>query len=440
MYLIVQPMTVSTDYARSSFTVNISRSFNNKSFLDDKLQQTGTIIMKEVMPPSRRKKSRSVFNEIASLNPPRTKQGLVQSLENGRKPGQRNRNLYSCPLDKQTRCGVKFTVFCDRHTNGWYLSCPKLLTCKSTRQECIQLYTHNHLRTDPDDIATTSTTLTKDIEDFITQCLTQGTTLLSIIDLVRVRYHINMTEEQLKYRRKNFIDNMISDLEGSSLDGIQQLSAAKKLLHMFDKMTDVSYICVKHDIDSGFVTYQKEKNQQALSTQLTETETVHLAHQIEIDSWRQMLGLNDNKEIMVAFAWAHDVELRKLRMFPELIAVDCTFGVNKQKRSLLTATGKDSTNKVFVGFRCFMPSKQKRAYDWAIGKAIPHLIGNSLLFNQVITCDQEKAMNDAILTSINNPTSLWRNSKLRLDFYHMFEQRWKEKVMQNEHQIHQMSS
>ena len=123
---------------------------------------------------------------------------------------------------------------------------------------------------------------------------------------------------------------MISDLEGSSLDGIQQLSAAEKLLRMFDKMTDVSYICVKHDIDSGFVTYQKEKNQQALSTQLTETETVHLAHQIEIDSWRQMLGLNDNKEIMVAFAWAHDVELRKLRMFPELIAVDCTFGVNKQ--------------------------------------------------------------------------------------------------------------
>ena len=119
---------------------------------------------------------------------------------------------------------------------------------------------------------------------------------------------------------------------------------------MFEKMTDVSYICVKHDIDSGFVTYHKEKNQDASSSKLSQTETTQLAHQIEIDSWRQTLGLNNNREIMVAFAWSHDVELRKLRMFPELIAVDCTFGVNKQKHSLLTATGKDSTNKVFIGF------------------------------------------------------------------------------------------
>ena len=68
---------------------HVSRS-SNKVFEVDKLQQTGTIVMKKVMPPSRKDKTSSTYNEIASMDPPRNKEGLVKSLDNGRKPGQRN--------------------------------------------------------------------------------------------------------------------------------------------------------------------------------------------------------------------------------------------------------------------------------------------------------------------------------------------------------------
>ena len=75
-----------------------------------------------------------------------------------------------------------------------------------------------------------------------------------------------------------------------------------------------------------------------------------------------------------------------------------------------------------------MPSKQKRAYSWAIGKAMLFLVGEAIKYNQVMTCDMEQALADFILEAINDPTSHFKNSKLRLDFYHMFEQKWKEHV------------
>ena len=122
----------------------------------------------------------------------------------------------------------------------------------------------------------------------------------------------------------------------------------------------------------------------------------------------------------MSFAWGIDCELRKLRMYPEFIAVDSTFGMNKQKRSLFTASGYDGQKRSFIGFRCFMPSKQKKAYRWAIGKAMPFLTGEAMKFNQVIVCDLEQAMVDAITDCINDPTSLLRFSKLRYDYYHLY--------------------
>ena len=46
--------------------------------------------------------------------------------------------------------------------------------------------------------------------------------------------------------------------------------------------------------------------------------------------WSQAKTTND---ISVAFAWAHDDELRYTEMYPEFLAVDVTFGVNCQKNN-----------------------------------------------------------------------------------------------------------
>ena len=186
------------------------------------------------------------------------------------------------------------------------------------------------------------------------------------------------------------------------------MNSATKLIRLFESMDGVSFVYVQHKINSGFVTYTKDRSSPIKQSQFIDQENTSLAAEIEIESWRGSLGLNGSKDILVSFAWAHDSEIRLFRMFPEFIAVDGTFGMNLQKRSLLTANGYDADKKSFIDFRCFIPSKQKKAYRWAIGKAMPFLVGSAIRYNQVIACDMEQALVDSIKDSIKDPTSSLR--------------------------------
>ena len=87
------------------------------------------------------------------------------------------------------------------------------------------------------------------------------------------------------------------------------------------------------------------------------------------------LAISGTEDVLVSFAWSHDVEKRQMLMFPEFLAVDMTFGLNREKRNLLTFVGIDGDNRSFNGCRCWMPSKQTVAYRWTINVALPILIG-----------------------------------------------------------------
>jgi len=87
-----------------------------------------------------------------------------------------------------------------------------------------------------------------------------------------------------------------------------------------------------------------------------------------------VLKLGDDEDILVSFAWCHDEEKRMMVMFLEYPCTDMTFGLNREQRNLVTFVGCDGHNKSFTGFRCWMPSKQKFAYQWAIGVALPSLV------------------------------------------------------------------
>lgn len=142
----------------------------------------------------------------------------------------------------------------------------------------------------------------------------------------------------------------------------------------------------------------------------------------EVASWRRELKLGDNNEILVAFAWSHNEEARKLSMFPEFFtAVDLTFGVNRQKRPLLVLSGVDGENKSFTGFRCFMPSKTKQAYKWALHIALLLVNGQATINRmQCISTDNEEALKEAIEESRHHLGGLPLRIKHRLDFYHLF--------------------
>jgi hypothetical protein len=110
------------------------------------------------------------------------------------------------------------------------------------------------------------------------------------------------------------------------------------------------------------------------------------------------LKIEDEDQILVAFAWCHDDEKRKMLMFPEFWATDMTFGLNIECRQLLTVAGVDGNCKSFTGLRVWMPSKQRVAYQWALSTALPVLVGETtcLLRNKVIASEDEAALVQAI--------------------------------------------
>ena len=97
----------------------------------------------------------------------------------------------------------------------------------------------------------------------------------------------------------------------------------------------------------------------------------------------------------------------------------------------------DGDLKVFNAMNCFMPSKQFRAYDWAINIAFPKLVGiQSCHFNSIFTSDQEMALvlsirkfiNESDEKSDNLSMCTAPNSSHRFDTYHIFTKEWKCKV------------
>ena len=100
------------------------------------------------------------------------------------------------------------------------------------------------------------------------------------------------------------------------------------------------------------------------------------------------------------------------------MALDLTFGTNKQRRPLFVVAGVDGCNKSFTMFRAFMPSKEHRAVRWVMLKALPMLLGRDILQRvYVIATDMEHALSDAISSGITS--KIFPRAKHRLDYFHL---------------------
>ena len=93
-----------------------------------------------------------------------------------------------------------------------------------------------------------------------------------IIDVIKTSVEISVSLEQIKHQREDYIVDMIALMNGESKNDIAQLSAAEKLIQLFENMINVSFVYGKHEINSGFVSYTKQKtNQQTFKCSLIQT-------------------------------------------------------------------------------------------------------------------------------------------------------------------------
>ena len=350
---------------------------NKKSKLDfqyDKLQASNTILTKEHQLTSTKGHSRSSKLSLANITNDINTSNNNQS--NNTKPcskykkkiNMKNRTSTKQALSKECLCSLSINLFCYINDKNWYVAINN--KCLPTATNAAPIYVHsNHLPIDPDHLVTRQNLLNNNVKTKILEYIDQGLSDTDICKVIQNDMKINITQSQVYHNRTKHVDTLIQDHVSQQKEYVT-MSSVDKLLLLFKTIQNASYIYVQHSITSGFVTYHMSHKEKS------NIEDISLEN--EILTWRRLLRIDDSENILVSFAWCHDDEKRKFVMFPEYLAMDMTFGLNKERRNLVTFVGMDGQNKAFTALRCWMPSKKYVAYDWAVRKAFPTLMGQKV--------------------------------------------------------------
>ena len=389
----------------------LSRPKTKRIFSDAFSQQPCTFIQQSHGSSSVKGKSRSKSNRLCHLP---EKLPAHNGIENVVIQKRKYNSVRPNVIDQ--KCPFKFTIICAKEDKKWYL-------VNNYKNNTDTEYHFNHPPLHYDHKAIKSNHLSLNITDFMKKCVNEQMAIPRIISIVKEMFNETVSKHSIEGIRNVEINNITNEVSKSPAG-----TAVDQLIAQFSVMTDVSFIYVKHDMNSGFVTYKKNKNSTVNSFPSSDEYTS--VYKADVDLWRKKLEISGSKQLLVAFAWCHDDEFRMTKMFPEFLACDVTFGVNKEQRNLFLLVGVDGSNKVFTAFHCFMQSKQMRAYSWALIVAARHLLTDNVLeLNSCLACDGESAMFGPLRSMMRNKSGCFAFSKNRLDKFHLFEKEWKDNVI-----------
>jgi hypothetical protein len=392
----------------------VSRA-RKRCFKADTVQEVNTYIQQAHGSPSVKGCSRSAHKQRAHITKNNLDQTDKSSLSSWSKKATTKR-----PVHKAHCCPFHLIIFCSSIDQKWYLrhSGPKNITYSMTHSDHMPMQ-YNHANVSINNVP-------DEAMKYIDECLQEQITAPLICNLVRSRYNVSVSEKLInRYRHKmlyDVLDECNDKPYGTPVD---------RLISLFTARNDVSFVYITHHMESGYVTHRKTKNDKNslhVNTDKLNDGCIPVHHH-EVDAWRKQLRVSNKKELLVAFAWCHDDELRAVKMFPEFLAVDMTFGVNKEQRNLLLIAGIDGHNNVFTAYHCFMPSKQTCAYTWALKEAARYLLTEQVLeHNKCFACDQEQAL-FMPLREMMSSTNYLAKSHHRLDQFHLFKKEWKDNVV-----------
>lgn len=316
---------------------------------------------------------------------------------------KRNRTKTKLPTCSDQQCPFKLRIIL-APDNHWYLiECGKI-HCSHT----------GHIFINPEHLHTPASLCSQEIHLFVTNLFVQQVTVSSIIGLVRSQFNLTLTPDQIRDIRDASFESRIE--EALTINA----TSAERLIALLRSIPDMNFIYITHKIDSGFVTFKKSRNKKSEQIESSETSNDTAVAVDAIEVWRKDLGLYGGDSILVAVAWALDEEILEFEKYPEYVACDVTFGVNRNQRNLALCAVVDSNNHVSTFLRCLMPSKERRAYNWLFSVAFPFLLGSTLSKVSVLSMDNEVNMNQAYMSSVKAKIYGWSPfAKLRLDYFHM---------------------
>ena len=127
------------------------------------------------------------------------------------------------------------------------------------------------------------------VKSMIGNLVLSGVTNSAIVDYVQKQFSTVISSNQIRKYKLQEMDDII----GGFGDTNPSPTAVDKLIKLMQSMTNVSYIIVKHDSDSGLVTYQKarEKPNETKSIMRNDDPTASSFLE-EVKSWRSSLTIS----------------------------------------------------------------------------------------------------------------------------------------------------
>ena len=153
------------------------------------------------------------------------------------------------PMSSSEYCSFSFPVFCSsvEETYGkWFIAA-------SIRKKKANHYMHtNHLPMSTVHLSQPLSVLPEQIIDVIKLKIRSGSAAMAIVSEIRELYHVTISLTQVYNLKHQVVEDMVR-----SAGEHPSFSAAERLIQVFKTYKDVSYIYVKHDVSSGYVTYTK---------------------------------------------------------------------------------------------------------------------------------------------------------------------------------------
>lgn len=271
--------------------------------------------------------------------------GSSRSSNRKRLPGDsRNRSESKLPTPKEQLCPFTIKIFLSPDSL-WYLSDGGTIECF----HCGHVFINPSHRNAPSSILSTEVTL------FISSLQDNLVPTSSIIGCVKDKFGLQINADQVRRLRKENIDKL-------ALDAIENrnLSSADRLIQTLKSIPDINLIYVTHKSNTGFVTFRKARKKRA-SESITDEDSVGVTPSA-MEIWRRDLSIDGTEQILVSIAWCLDEEKEEFNNYPEYIACDVTFGLNRNQRNVALLAVVDGEMKVSTVLRALMPSKQQSCF------------------------------------------------------------------------------
>jgi hypothetical protein len=198
-------------------------------------------------------------------------------------------------------------------------------------------------------------------------------------------------------------------------------SPAELLLQHFDELVKegkgINYVALVHSVSESFKIHQPH-GRPSTSIQINGYDN--------ITAIREAMQLNDNQEVLLAFAWTTDEEIEMLKRFPELLTMDVTEKTNKEKRGLFMVVGQDGNGMIFTGMHCFMPNARLESFNWIYSHAVRSLWPLFDVTKNVesIITDGEPALYQPLENEISSGNIWSKEAAVYRCTFHLFSQHW----------------